>query len=67
MAVDPLPGRRSTAEQLGATHTADPEAAASTVADLTDGRGADVVLEAGGTAEDSGWRSPCPDEPAPWC
>lgn len=41
--------KRDLAEQLGATATAAPDAAAEAVADLTAGRGADVVVEAVGS------------------
>ncbi len=47
--VDGIPARRALAEGLGATAVG-PEGAAGLVADLTDGLGADVVIEAAGTA-----------------
>src|SRR6478735_99404 len=51
--VDPLPGRRALSRQFGATVTLDP-AAQDVVAEikrLTDGRGADVAIEALGRQE----------------
>lgn len=46
--VDPEDSRRAHALRFGATEAVAPEAAASLVAELTDGRGADVVLELSG-------------------
>lgn len=43
------PAKRELAAHLGATATATPDEAARTVADLTGGRGADVVVESVGT------------------
>ena len=49
MVSDPEPACRERAAAFGATHTfsAEPRELAAGVADVTDGRGADVVLEAG--------------------
>jgi threonine dehydrogenase-like Zn-dependent dehydrogenase len=50
LAVDPSPASRDRARRFGATHAVEPgEAARSQVAELTSGRGADVVLELAGT------------------
>ncbi len=50
LAVDPSPASRDRAKRFGATHVGEPgEAARSQVAELTSGRGADVVLELAGT------------------
>ena len=46
--VEPSAERRAAAEQLGAAHTVVPEQAEEFLRDLTDGRGADVVVEASG-------------------
>jgi S-(hydroxymethyl)glutathione dehydrogenase/alcohol dehydrogenase len=48
IAVDPIGWRRELAGELGATHTVDPSAEDSVAAvqKLTEGRGADVVMEA---------------------
>ncbi len=51
VAVDPSPARREAAEQFGADVTVEPGEVERVVADLTGGLGADVVLEAVGTAE----------------
>jgi alcohol dehydrogenase len=52
VAVDPASSRREAAEQFGAQHTADtPDAAEDLVGRLTDGLGADVVIEAVGVPE----------------
>ena len=48
IAVDPNPARRQLAQAIGATHTCDPAEAADLARSLTDGRGADVVLESAG-------------------
>ena len=48
IAVDPNPARRQLAQAIGATHAVGPEAAADLARSLTDGRGADVVIEAAG-------------------
>ncbi len=47
--VDPDEGRRATALQLGAHHALAP-AAAETIKDMTDGRGADICIEVSGAA-----------------
>jgi threonine dehydrogenase-like Zn-dependent dehydrogenase len=43
--------KRELAEELGATATAAPDDAAALVEELTDGRGADLVIEAAGNAQ----------------
>ncbi len=50
IALEPLPARRAVARQMGATHVLDPAAVdlAATVRALTDGLGADLVVEAVG-------------------
>jgi S-(hydroxymethyl)glutathione dehydrogenase/alcohol dehydrogenase len=48
IAVDPNPARRQFATGLGATHAVDPADAPDLARALTDGRGADVVIEAAG-------------------
>jgi threonine dehydrogenase-like Zn-dependent dehydrogenase len=48
IAVDGIPARRELAEALGAS-SVDPSAAAETVSSLTDGIGADAVIEASGS------------------
>ncbi len=48
LAVDPNPARRALAARLGATATADPTEAIAAARAATDGRGADVVIEAAG-------------------
>ena len=50
IAVDPNPARRQLAQALGATHICggDQEEAVALARSLTDGRGADVVIEAAG-------------------
>ena len=48
IAVDPNPARRQLAQAIGATDACTPEEAADLARSLTDGRGADVVLEAAG-------------------
>jgi S-(hydroxymethyl)glutathione dehydrogenase/alcohol dehydrogenase len=48
IAVDPLPERREFALRVGATNAAAPADAAATVERTTDGRGADLTLEATG-------------------
>jgi threonine dehydrogenase-like Zn-dependent dehydrogenase len=49
IAIDGIPSRRALAAQAGATAVA-PDAAADAIADATDGRGADGVIEAAGSA-----------------
>jgi len=48
VAVDHNPARRQLAQSIGATRTVAPEGAADLARSLTDGRGADVVIEAAG-------------------
>ncbi|MEO8290393.1 MAG: zinc-binding dehydrogenase, partial [Gaiellaceae bacterium] len=50
VAVDPVQFKRETAVELGATHAADPEAedVVELLRSLTDGRGADVAIDAAG-------------------
>lgn len=48
IAVDPNPARRQLAQAVGATRACAPEDAADLARSLTDGRGADVVIEAAG-------------------
>jgi S-(hydroxymethyl)glutathione dehydrogenase/alcohol dehydrogenase len=48
VAVDPNPARRQLAQAMGATRAVAPEEAAELARSLTDGRGADVVIEAAG-------------------
>jgi S-(hydroxymethyl)glutathione dehydrogenase/alcohol dehydrogenase len=48
IAIDPNPARRQLAQAIGATHAVDPSEATDLARSLTDGRGADVVLEAAG-------------------
>jgi S-(hydroxymethyl)glutathione dehydrogenase/alcohol dehydrogenase len=48
IACDPNPARRQLASALGATHAAPPDEAADLARSLTEGRGADVVIEAAG-------------------
>jgi S-(hydroxymethyl)glutathione dehydrogenase/alcohol dehydrogenase len=48
VAVDPNPVRRQLAQALGATHAVEPEEAVDVARALTDGRGADVAIEAAG-------------------
>src|SRR5205823_1271908 len=48
IAVEPDPRRRTIALRLGARHAVLPEDAAPLLADLTGGRGADVVVEVSG-------------------
>lgn len=48
IAVDPNPARRQLAEVLGATNACSPAEAVELARGLTDGRGADVVIEAAG-------------------
>ena len=48
IAVDPNPARRQLAQAIGATDAASPEEAAELARGMTDGRGADVVIEAAG-------------------
>jgi S-(hydroxymethyl)glutathione dehydrogenase/alcohol dehydrogenase len=52
IAVDPNPARRQLAQALGATHTCggDQDEAVALARSLTDGRGADVVIEAAGVS-----------------
>ncbi len=53
IAVDPNPARRQLAQALGATHACGADAAevVEIARSLTDGRGADVVIEAAGRSE----------------
>ena len=46
--VEPAEGRRAIARSLGATHAVSPEEIESFLAELTGGRGADLVVEASG-------------------
>ncbi|HEY9522664.1 MAG TPA: zinc-binding dehydrogenase, partial [Thermopolyspora sp.] len=46
--VEPSPERRGAASKLGAAYTVDPEEADELLREITDGRGADVVVEASG-------------------
>jgi NDMA-dependent alcohol dehydrogenase len=48
VSADPVAFKRETALELGATHAVEPAGAARLVADLTDGRGADVAIDAAG-------------------
>jgi S-(hydroxymethyl)glutathione dehydrogenase/alcohol dehydrogenase len=48
IAVDPNPARRQLAQALGATEACDPAQAIGVARSLTEGRGADVVIEAAG-------------------
>jgi S-(hydroxymethyl)glutathione dehydrogenase/alcohol dehydrogenase len=48
IAVDPNPARRQLAQALGASESCDPEHALDIARSLTEGRGADVVIEAAG-------------------
>src|SRR3954447_5208973 len=48
IAVDPNPARRQLAQALGATRTTVPDQAMGEARALTDGRGADLVIEAAG-------------------
>jgi len=48
VAVDPNPARRALAQELGATHAVEPDEATDVARLLTQGRGADVVIEAAG-------------------
>ncbi|MGA1835398.1 zinc-binding dehydrogenase [Herbiconiux sp. 11R-BC] len=49
--VEPSEDRRAAATKLGAAHTVHPDDAADLLASLTDGRGADVVIECSGRPE----------------
>ncbi len=51
IAVDPNPARRQLAQALGATEACDPAQGLGVARSLTDGRGADVVIEAAGRRE----------------
>ena len=51
VAVDPNPARRQLARALGATAACDPAQGLGLARSLTDGRGADVVIEAAGRRE----------------
>jgi S-(hydroxymethyl)glutathione dehydrogenase/alcohol dehydrogenase len=51
IAVDPNPARRQLAQAIGATHACAPDEAADLARSLTDGRGADVIIEAAGRPE----------------
>jgi L-iditol 2-dehydrogenase len=46
--VEPSAERRAAAEKLGAAHAVDPQEAEEFLRSLTDGRGADVIVEASG-------------------
>jgi L-iditol 2-dehydrogenase len=46
--VEPSAERRAAAAKLGASHTVEPERAEELLRELTEGRGADVVVEASG-------------------
>jgi L-iditol 2-dehydrogenase len=46
--VDPIPTRRDVALKLGATEALDPSVAAERIKEVTQGRGADLVIEAAG-------------------
>lgn len=48
VAVDPNPARRQLAQAIGATRAVGPDEAVEFVRSLTDGRGADLVVEAAG-------------------
>ena len=50
VAVDPVPFKRETALELGATHAVDPgsDDVAGLLRDLTDGRGADIAVDSAG-------------------
>jgi S-(hydroxymethyl)glutathione dehydrogenase/alcohol dehydrogenase len=48
IAVDPNPARRQLAQAIGATRAVGPDEAADLARSLTDGRGADLVIEAAG-------------------
>ncbi len=54
IAVDPNPARRQLAQAIGATHAIEPGEAVEIARVLTDGRGADVVIESAGVP--SGFR-----------
>ncbi|MEA9984136.1 MULTISPECIES: zinc-dependent alcohol dehydrogenase [Subtercola] len=49
--VEPSEDRRVAATKLGAAHTVHPDAAAEFIADLSNGRGANVVIECSGRPE----------------
>ena len=51
VAIDPNPARRQLAQAIGATRAAAPEEAVDLARSLTDGRGADLVVEAAGRPE----------------
>jgi S-(hydroxymethyl)glutathione dehydrogenase/alcohol dehydrogenase len=51
IAIDPNPARRQLAQALGATEACDPDQAMEMARSLTEGRGADVVIEAAGRPE----------------
>jgi L-iditol 2-dehydrogenase len=46
IAVDPIPARRTISEELGARYTSSPADVQSVLADLTEGRGADLAVVA---------------------
>jgi 2-desacetyl-2-hydroxyethyl bacteriochlorophyllide A dehydrogenase len=48
--IDPVPQRRTLARRQGVPHTASPDEAPEVVAELSQGRGADVSIEASSTA-----------------
>jgi len=51
IAVDPNPARRQLAHAVGATHACAPDQAIDLARSLTDGRGADAIIEAAGRPE----------------
>jgi S-(hydroxymethyl)glutathione dehydrogenase / alcohol dehydrogenase len=51
IAIDPNPARRQLAQGIGATRAVGPEEAVDLAKSLTDGRGADLVIEAAGRPE----------------
>jgi L-iditol 2-dehydrogenase len=51
LVVEPSAGRREAAKAMGARHTTHPDGAADALAELTGGRGADLVVEASGRPE----------------
>ena len=53
--ADPLPPRTALARELGAVEAGEPEAAAKSARELSEGRGADHVIVTGGGADVLGW------------
>jgi S-(hydroxymethyl)glutathione dehydrogenase/alcohol dehydrogenase len=51
IAVDPNPARRQLAQAVGATHACAPDQTIDLARSLTDGRGADAIIEAAGRPE----------------